>query len=374
MTNPVNTEPAPWQGLRTFIVDRKVRECASISSFYLIPEDGGGLPSFEPGQFLTLELEIPGQPAPVRRSYSLSDAPGRDYYRLTIKQLSPPETRPDAAPGLASNYLVGHVQAGDPLRVGAPAGDFFLRDQDERPVVLLCGGVGLTPVLSMLNAMVESGSAKKPIWFIHGVRNGHDHAMGGHIKRVTAERANVHAHICYSRPEASESAARDFDTAGRVNPDLLKRVLPGSDCEFYLCGPTPFMKSLFRGLLDWGVQAGRIHYEFFGPSQPLLDHGDKTSAEGKPARQGGAAAAHRVTFRNAEMEINWDPEFENILDFAEAQGMFPPFNCRTGICTTCMCRLLEGEVEYVEEPLTEPDPGCVLICCSRPKTDIVLDL
>ncbi len=358
--------------LRTFIVDRKVAESETITSFYLLPQDGKPLAPFLPGQFLPLKLDIAGQYKPVLRTYSLSDSPNRDYYRLTIKREPAPADRPDLYPGVSSTYFHDEVEPGSKLSAKSPRGKFFLDAQAETPLVLLSAGVGLTPLISMLNAIVEAGS-NRPVWFIHGSRNGREHVMGAHVRQVAEENSNVQIHIRYSRPSSEDTVGRDYDEAGYVDIDLVKRFVPSKAVDFYLCGPTPFLKSLFEGLLAWGVSESRIHYEFFGPASAL-----KERAKVAPAKRAAEVAECceeiEVTFSKSSVKANWNPSFESILDLAEANGLSPDYSCRAGICHTCICELEEGEVEYVQEPLEPPDEGSVLICCSKPKTNVVVGL
>ena len=362
------TGPAGWQGFRTFVVDRKVPESEAITSFYLAPKDGEPLPAFLPGQFLTFRLQVPGHPRPVLRTYSLSDSPNHpDYYRISIKRLTPPDDRPDLPAGLSSNYFHDHVRSGSELCVKSPRGKFHLDPADDTPVVLLSGGVGLTPMVSMLNSIVESGS-KRTAWFVHGARNSSEHAMGPHVRQLAAEHDTIHAHVRYSQPLPEDVTGRDYDSRGHVDMALLKS-LPPAAYDFFLCGPTPFMKVLYNGLLEWGVPESRIHYEFFGPVAALKQG---TEAEARPA---AAARTGQLMVRFAKSGIAaaWDPSQESILALAEANGLRPDFSCRTGICHTCVSKLVEGDVDYVTEPLDRPDPGCVLICCSVPRTDVVID-
>ena len=355
---------------RTLIVNRKVPESETITSFYLVPKDGKPLAPFLPGQFLPLKLDIPGQWKPVLRTYSLSDSPNRDHYRLTIKRELAPPNRPDVYPGASSNYFHDQVESGTPLLTKSPRGKFFLDPHGETGVVLLSAGVGLTPLISMLNAIVDAGS-NRPTWFFHGSRNSREHALGKHVRRVAEENSNVHVHIRYSRPLPEDTVGRDHDDEGHVDIELVKRLLPSTDFDFYLCGPTPFMKSLFNGLLAWGIPESRIHYEFFGPASALAERA-------KVARPKRAAAAAEcceeieITFSKSGIKANWNPSFESILDLAEANGLSPDYSCRSGICHTCKCTLEEGEVEYVLEPLDPPGQGSVLICCSKPKTSVVV--
>ena len=360
-------------GFRTMVVDRKERESETITSFYLTPEDGAPLPNFLPGQFLTFELDIPSQTNPVIRTYSLSDAPTPDYYRVSIKREPPPADKPELPPGLSSNYFHDQVEVGAKLRVGPPRGKFHIDLEGERAVVLLSAGVGLTPMISMMNAIVNARSSR-PVWFVHGARNGNERAMASHLRRTARENENVRLYTCFSRPDPGDVEGSDYDGQGHVSIDVLKRTLPFDNYDFYLCGPPTFMRSLYCGLLSLGISEERIHYEFFGPGSILQD-------ESKPVRQVEAAPAEaeieggiRVTFARSGVTAAWDSDCESILDLAEQNGLDPDYSCRSGICHTCICAITEGEVEYIEEPLDEPHAGHVLICCAKPKTDLVIEV
>ena len=358
--------------LRTFVVNRKVPESETVTSFYLVPEDDKPLAHFLPGQFLPLKLEIPGQYKPVLRTYSLSDSPNRDYYRLSIKRELAPPDRPDLYPGVSSNYFHDAVEPGSKLFAMSPTGKFFLDPHGETPVVLLSAGVGLTPLVSMLNAIVDTGS-DRATWFIHGSRNGREHALGAHVRRVAEEYSNVQLHIRYSRPLPEDSAGRGYEDEGHVDIELVKRLLPDKDFDFYLCGPTAFLKSLFNGLLAWGVSESRIHYEFFGPASALQERAKVATAK-RAAEVSQCCEDIEVNFSKSAVKANWNPSFESILDLAEANGLSPDYSCRSGICHTCICPLEAGEVEYVLEPLEPPEQGSVLICCSKPKSSVVVNV
>ena len=356
--------------LRTLVVNRKVRESENITSFYLVAEDGKPLATFLPGQFLPLKLDILGQYRPVVRTYSLSDRPDAGHYRLTIKREAAPPDRPDVYPGVASNYFHDQVDVGSKILAQPPRERFFLDPSRESPVVLLSAGVGLTPLVSMLTAIVESGS-RRQTWFIHGARSGREHAMGALVRRLSEENDNVHTHIRYSRPGSEDRVGRDTGGEGYVDMAFLQGLLLDRDFYFYLCGPTPFMQSLFAGLLGWGVPGDRIYYEFFGPASALTNRAQVST----PKRIAGAAECcgeMEVTFSKAGIKANWNPSFESILDLAEANGLSPEYSCWTGICHTCVSSLEDGNVEYVLDPLDPPDPGSVLICCAKPKTNVVV--
>jgi len=356
----------------SLIVSEKVPESQTITSFYLVPKGREPLPTFLPGQFLPLKLDIPGQYKPVVRTYSISDSPDKDYYRLTIKREPAPPDRPDLYPGVSSNYFHDEVEPGTKLLAKAPRGKFFLDSKGDNPIVLLSAGVGLTPLISIMNSIVESGTNQE-VWFIHGTRNSLEHAMGDHIRKVAQQNDNVHIHVAYSQPLKQDLEGRDYDSKGYVDIELLKKMLPGNEAEFYLCGPTPFMKSLFNGLLEWEVPEYCINYEFFGPASLLKDRA-KVSTPKRAVEATDCSGEIEVEFSKSGVKTNWNPSFESILDLAEASGLTPDYSCRSGICHTCMCRLEDGEVEYVEEPLDPPEEGCLLICVSKPKKNIVVDI
>jgi len=360
------------EAYRTFMVVKKIPESETITSFYLEAEDGKPLDAFLPGQFLPLKLDIPGQYQSVFRTYSLSDAPSAAYYRLTIKREPSPPNQPDVYPGVSSNYFHHQVEVGSKILAKAPRGKFFLNSQAQTPVALLSAGVGLTPMISMLNALNEPG-LNRPVWFIHGARNKKEHAMSDHVRQVSEKNNNLQVFIKYSQPTPEDRLGMDYDEQGHVDIDLIKRLIPDKDCDFYLCGPSPFMKSLFEGLQIWGVAETRIHYEFFGPASTLGDR-SKVAMGKRLAEASECCEETEVNFSKSSIIAHWNPSFESILDLAEANGLSPDYSCRSGICHTCICELEQGEVDYTLEPLDPPPEGTVLICCSKPRSNLAIGI
>ena len=254
--------PGGWNGRRAFVVDRKVVESDIITSFYLKPQDGGLLPTFKPGQYVTVHVDHPTTPTSPR-NYSLSDRPDQDHYRISVKR------EPGSPPGLISNYLHDQINVGDVLQLGPPCGEFHLdASAVKRPVVLLSGGVGLTPMLSMLKTLAKS-DVNVPIYFLHGTRNSATHAMEDEVRQVASEKPNVRWHVRYSEPLPGDRAD-DSHAIGFLDVKALKELVPDRDADFYLCGPKPFMTCVHDGLHQWGVPEDRIHFEFFGPKQDLV--------------------------------------------------------------------------------------------------------
>lgn len=253
------TTDGGWNGWRDFEVADIVRESSVISSFILRPADGGTVMAHKPGQYLTFWFEIPGHP-PVKRNYSISAAPNGETYRISVKR---------EEQGLASGWLHDKVEIGTHLKVAAPAGEFFLDARDERPVVLLSGGVGLTPMVAMLEALVESG-ADVPVHYIHGTHDRTTHAMCNHIRALAENGKAVRVTDFHQTPLADEAEGRDYDIAGIITDEWLIASTPVAEANYYICGPRPFLRHAVSTLSLAGVPASRIHYEFFGPADELL--------------------------------------------------------------------------------------------------------
>ncbi|QZP09093.1 NO-inducible flavohemoprotein [Caenibius sp. WL] len=247
-----------WNGWRNFRIEEVVQESSVIKSFVLRPVDGEAVMIHKPGQYLTFWLEIPGQP-PVKRNYSISSAADGQSYRISVKR---------EEHGLASGWL--HDQAaGTVLKVAAPAGEFFLADRPERPVVLLSGGVGLTPMVAMLETLVAQDNAG-PVYYIHGTHDRETHAMRDHVRALAARGKAVRVTDFHQTPLADEVAGRDYDIAGIITDEWLVSETPVAEADYYICGPRPFLRHAVSALSLAGVSSDRIHYEFFGPADELL--------------------------------------------------------------------------------------------------------
>ncbi|QYJ23560.1 NO-inducible flavohemoprotein [Achromobacter sp. ES-001] len=253
-------KPGGWTGWRAFRIVGKQPESAEITSFYLAPSDGGKVPAYRPGQYLSVRVYIPELGLMQPRQYSLSDAPGQDRLRISVKREAAGAQTPA---GRVSNTLHDRLQEGDVLDVAPPQGDFYLQENSDAPVVLLSGGVGLTPMVSMLNHLVRTDD-KRQIRFVHGCRNRAVHAMRDHVNRIAAERGNVRKAVFYEEVGHADKAGEDYDHRGRVNLRAIadEAIVPGAD--YYLCGPAPFMAAQRSALLELGVEPARIHAEAFG--------------------------------------------------------------------------------------------------------------
>lgn len=360
---------AAWTGFRAFRVERRVIEDAaqSICSFYLVPEDGQPLPPFLPGQYLTFRLDIPmetGGAAQVVRCYSLSDAPRPDCYRVSIKR-TPPPLGSHVPPGRSSTYFHDHVAVGSILQVRAPTGHFHV-DRSDAPIVLIGGGIGITPMLSMLNWCL-TGQPGREIWLFYGVRNGREMMMKPHLLELAARHQNFHLRLCFSDP-LPEDIDGEYLHQGRIAVNLLRMQLPFKPCHFYICGPTNMLESLVPALDDWGVPDEHIHFEAFGPSSI------KRKQSAVTAQVQATDTEIVVTFARSGRQLPWQPEAGNLLDFAESNGIVVNSGCRAGSCGSCQTAIESGEVSYRQHPDYDPDAGTCLLCSCTPKTDVTLEI
>jgi nitric oxide dioxygenase len=271
-----------WNGYRRVVVDAKIPESEIITSFYLRSSDSQPLPRFLPGQYITVKIDDTNVPT-APRNYSLSDRPGLPYYRISVKRESAAD--PDAPEGVVSNHLHDRVVQGDTLLIGPPCGNFTLDvvHATARPIVLLSGGIGLTPVLSMLKELAHV-QVSTPVYFIHAARNSRVHALADEVRRVASISPNIRTHFRYDAPLTDDLRKGRCDSVGILDLTLLRELLPSPDGEFYFCGPKPFMSGIYHALRAWGVSESRLHFEFFGPRQDLVSH-DSTAIGANPKQK-----------------------------------------------------------------------------------------
>ena len=362
-----------WKDWRNFKIVKKQPESKEITSFYFQPVDGGEIPDFKPGQYLTIKLDVPDRSRPVIRTYSLSDrSESKDRYRLSIKREGSPKGL-DVPPGVASSFMHDRICEGSVIPCKPPQGKFYLEVENNIPAVLISNGVGITPMISMAKACAKE-NPQRHVWFIHGARNGEYHAFAEEMRTVRDSYPNLHLHYCYSRPRPEDEGK--YHSQGYADKQLLvNTVIPeieqthngSADAEYFLCGSPAFMDSLREGLKELNVPEDRVYFESFGSG--------KTKGKADVDRTSATVDSAEVVFARSDKTVTWTPEDGNLLDFAEANGLNPDYSCRQGICHTCTCSIQEGEIEYIESPDSEPDAGSVLICVSRPKTNrVVLDL
>jgi ferredoxin-NADP reductase len=328
-----------WRPLR---IAKIVDEARAIRSFHFEPADGGALPAHEAGQHLTLRIALPDSEAPTIRSYTLSDAPGAPHYRITVKR-----------EGRVSAWLHDHAHAGMTLDAQMPRGRFTFDIASPRPAVLVSAGIGITPMFAMLRRALADDTPSRRVVFVHGARDTADRPFAAELTRIADNDARVSLHWFDSRPQR-DGAARP----GRIDVAQLKRILPFDDYDFYLCGPSAFMRDLYDGLRALNVPDERIRFEAFGPSSVV-----------RSATRGAAAppvASVPVVFRRSARDAAWTAGDGTLLEFAEGQGVAVPSECRSGSCGTCATRVLSGAVDYVQSHDAPVEPGCALLCVAQP--------
>jgi nitric oxide dioxygenase len=261
------TQPGGWSGWRPFRVMNKQVESAEITSFYLQPADGGALPDFQPGQYVSIQRYIPEWGLCQPRQYSLSDAPGKDWLRISVKR----EDAREAAPaGKVSGQLHAELAEGDILQVSPPFGDFVLHQDRATPVVLISAGVGQTPLLSMLRHLLESGS-QRTIRYLHAARHGQAHAMKQEVGQLAAQHPQLASTVFYECPADADQLGQDYQRAGRIDAEAIREHALLADADYYLCGPQAFMQQQRSQLRASGVAATRIHMEVFGSNAMSSD-------------------------------------------------------------------------------------------------------
>lgn len=357
-----------WNGWRSFRIDELTEEAADIRSLRISPVDGGEIAGYRAGQFLTLRLPAVGGEAPVRVwSISKYDVMGSSY-RVSVKR----------GAGAGSAWIHEHARSGALVDVRPPAGAFTLDRSGILRVVMISAGVGVAPMVSMLEAHAELGADAPPLLWLHSTTCGRTHAFRDEVSALLARLPNGERRVHYTRPDAGDVQGAHYDAAGRVTPELIEMLirsrytfrpfgrsieLGGDNSVFYLCGPEDFMAMVRTTLMQAGVPEAAIRQEAFAPV-----HAD--------ARMDRLPEVAVVSFKRSNAEIHWHrDEGMTLLELAEHAGLRPEYGCRMGACGTCEAGLLKGSVQYDERVPARPEEGRVLLCCSRPLTaDIAIDL
>jgi ferredoxin-NADP reductase/MOSC domain-containing protein YiiM len=350
-------------GFRPLKVARIDRESRGAVSVVLEPADDRPLTVPLPGQFVVLRVRPEADAPQVLRSYSLSDLPNAGHYRITIKE---------EPHGIVSTFVNAQLQTGDLLDVSAPRGAFILQ-QENRPVVLISAGVGVTPVMAMLHSLAAHASPQQ-VWWIHGARSGLDHVFARETRDLLAKLPKSRSYIAYSKPEATDRLGIDFDATGRLTVAVLENLGVPHEADFYICGPDAFLKDFTAGLSAWGVTSHCVHTEIFGSASSFTPGVNKTPTRAPHVPVGSPGNGPKISFARAGLSVSWEPKFQSLLELAEACDVPVRWACRSGVCHTCESGLISGSVKYDPEPLEPPAAGNLLICCSRPQGDLAIDI
>jgi ferredoxin-NADP reductase/MOSC domain-containing protein YiiM/ferredoxin len=359
----VTSPPPAWPGFRQLAVTAITHESDSAISIRLEDPTATPLPTARPGQYLTVRVQPDTGQRALLRNYSLSGPPGAGYYRITVKR---------ERQGAVSGYLHSHLAVGDQLDIAAPRGTFLL-DQTQVPLLLISAGIGATPVLAMLHALEQDHSARE-ICCLYSARNGREHPFAAEARSLVASLPNAQAHVYYSSPDPTDMKGRDFDSAGRLTASLLAALNPPSAAEVYMCGPTAFMDDISAGLAALGFDASRVHTEVFGPAASVTPGIAAAPARAPHPPAGPPGQGPAISFARSDLTVPWSSDYASLLELAESCDVPVRWSCRTGVCHTCETTLIAGDVDYSPDPVESPAVGSVLICCSRPRDDIVLDL
>ena len=360
---PQATHPAA-PGFRMLEVRAIEHESADVISLTMQSADGQPLPTALPGQYVVLRLQPTAGGPPLFRCYSLSDAPSTEHYRVSVK------IEPNGAGG---TYVRDHVRVGDVLDVSSPCGSFTLQ-LGKRPVVLLSAGIGATPVLAMLHALAAAGSTRQVLW-VHAARDRQHHPFAAEVRRLMHALPRGRSFVCYSSPGSHDKMGEDFDTTGHLSRSVFDEFGILREADVYLCGPTRFMSDMKDALATVGVAPQRVHVEIFVGSESITPGvvGAATRAPHPP--NDDATAGPVVTFARSGIAAHWNVSaYQSILELAEACDVPVRWSCRTGVCHTCESGLISGSVVYGPEPLDKPAAGNILVCCSQPTRDLVIDL
>ncbi|HEY3601088.1 MAG TPA: 3-alpha domain-containing protein, partial [Chthoniobacterales bacterium] len=359
----VSSLPPAWRGFRPVRVATKTRESADVISLVLEPADALPLAAPLPGQFVVLRLQTERNASPLMRSYSLSGAPTTAQYRVSVKC---------EIGGAAGTYLERRIGVGDRLEVSAPRGGFTL-SPSERPLVLASAGIGITPVLAILHALAVESSPRE-VWWLYGARDARHHPFAEEVRALLRLLPHARSRVWYSRATAEDRFGADFDARGHLAVARFDELKVPREAEFYLCGPTAFMQSLTTDLAAWGVPETRIHTEVFGSGE------SSTPGILNPHRrlphlpEGPIGTGPLVSFARSNLAIRWQGKYQSLLELAEACDVPVRWSCRTGVCHRCESGLIAGAVDYRPEPLECPAAENLLICCSQPRSDVVIDL
>ncbi|MDV6031472.1 MAG: 2Fe-2S iron-sulfur cluster binding domain-containing protein [Phycisphaera sp. RhM] len=338
-------------------VAKIIQETDDVKTFRLVACHGGGIPfSYLPGQFLTLTLPVAEKP--IKRSYTISSSPTQGYYcEVTVKR---------EENGAGSRYLHDHVNVGDTLEVKAPSGRFIFSGKESDHIVLISGGVGITPMMSITRALTDMAWPGE-IHFIAACRDPEHFIFESELKRLQDEFDNLHVHVAMSRIEKDANGY----TSGRLTKERLAEWVPEiASKRIHICGAPAMMEATKAMLSDLGVSAENIHSENFGSAQK-----PKAKVVEKPKARQLAATGAKVTFATSNKSTAMGKE-ETILEASERIGVDIDYSCRVGTCGECRVKLLSGDVSMEVDDGLEPEDkqaGMILACQAKSNQDVSVD-
>ena len=351
-------------GFRSVSVAAVDWESDDVVSLTLRDPEGHPLQTPLPGQYVVLRLRAGASVSPLFRSYSLSGPASNERYRISVK----------LEPNGAAGTCLRAFRVGDRLDITLPRGSFTLRDES-RPVVLLSAGIGATPVLAMLYELAAAQSGRSVLW-LYQTRNGQHHPFAAEVRRMMAGIPNGRSYVSYSRPGPDDRKGEDFDNEGHLSRSVLETTGVSPDAVVYLCGPNRFMADMKEALSVLGVSHERIFVELFTGGESMMPGVvDEKTTRRPHSPEHDAGTGPVVSFARSGIMAHWNAAvYGNLLELAEACDVPVRWSCRTGVCHNCESGLVSGDVAYDPEPLDNPAAGNLLVCCSRPIRDVVIDL
>jgi len=357
---------------RKYKVIRKIQESDLVVSLYLTPVDDIPLTQFMPGQHLMFKLHIPGQQVPVFRYYSFSDIYNTKYYRVSVKKELPPLNNLTLPNGLASSYLYDYVKEGDILEAKGPSGDFYLNPGDSKPVVLIAGGIGITPLLSMVKSIAKL-NPRKMVYFFYGVNGSGEHSFRTEIQELGKSYDNLAVTTFYNKIGLGDIQGLHYDHEGYINIKTILQISKNIHLNYYICGPGPMMAFITNELQALGVEKDNIHIESFNnQSGQSLEEESKESLTNEGNLKSDTVFS--VDFSRSGKKIQWDDRYRSILEFAEGNDIEISSGCLFGDCGTCLTEVKEGSVHYLHKTLAAIDKGKCLPCSCIPTSNIVLNV
>lgn len=359
---------------RKYKVIKKVKESNWVVSLYLGPIDNAPLAEFKPGQHLMLRLRIPECEIPVFRYYSFSDNYHPEYYRISIKKEIPPLDNPALPEGLCSSYIYDKVNEGDILEAKGPSGNFFINAEEKNPVVLIAGGIGITPLLSILKT-IAAVNPKREVYFFYGINEKCQFAFQNEVLEIRWSCPGFNLAIFCLKLHASDVRGRDFDYTGFINSDTIFKQTRKVNADYYICGPVGMMEYITGELEMIGVAKDKIHIESFASNvhNSVLE---KEAADLLNSEEDllETDAQMTIEFTRSNRKIPWDERYKSILEFAEANDIYINSGCLFGDCGTCLTPIHAGEIRYTHSTMVEPESGKCLPCSCVPISSLRLEV
>jgi ferredoxin-NADP reductase len=357
---------------RRFEVVKKVRENSSVVSLFLKAVDDAPLKEFKPGQHLMFKFQIPGRAIPEFRYYSFSDKFQKHHYRVSIKKELPPVQLSGLPPGLCSSHICDEICEGMVLEAKGPSGDFYIDPQENFPVVFIAGGIGITPILSMIKSIAEVNPDRE-VYLFYGVNEKRTHSFHAEINELKTNHPSFSITTFYASVGNDDVEGLDYDFEGFIDVEKISRIVPHANLDHYICGPEVMMNYVCGYLRTSGVSDEKIRTESFNdPYKNLaqdevadLENGEKS---GSPKHQ-----AVMVDFIKSNRKLPWDHRYRSILEFAEAHDIELSSGCLFGDCGSCLTKIQEGNVRYIHETTVIPGKGECLPCSSVPVGDLALE-